>query len=177
MLLTASHSQLPCVGWTSLTPLQTPLLSLLLRSVIHHTYGGLAPNERAAWTSSWVLRSLYLCRPPAISLSRFLPFFCSLAHTLTHLSCSCELLFFIYFILWYSARPPVPKSAVSPRSMSVSFLICLLIICTSNLSKVTPLPHSSPSSSLILFSTCSFSPCPFLLTKHRRLSWPCPSAV
>lgn len=71
---------------TSLTPLQPPLLSLLLRSAIHYTYGGLAPTERAAWTSSCVLRSLYLRLSPAISLSRFLLFFYSLAHTLARSS-------------------------------------------------------------------------------------------
>lgn len=95
-LLTASHLplQLLCMCvcvlekgvWTSLIALQHALLSLFVGSAIHCTSGGLAPNERAAWTSSWVLRSLYLCLSPAISLACFLPAFYPLAHTLAHSS-------------------------------------------------------------------------------------------
>lgn len=44
------------------------------------------------------------------------------------------------------------------------------------ISKVTPLTHISPSSSLTLIFNIFFVPFSLLLTKHRRSSWPCPSA-
>lgn len=71
-------------------------------------------------------------------------------HWLTYLLPICELLLLLYLLhplesrsstccsLYYSLLP----------SMSVSCLICLLVICAGNPSKETPLLHISPSSSL-----------------------------
>ena len=163
-----------CV-WTSLTALQPPLLSLLLRSVVHYTCGELAPIERAAWTSSWSLRSLYLCLSPAISLS-FPPFLLLPPHTHTHTGSLIYLAFVNSSSLFTSSsgiqivhlfQPPLDVSLFSHHAPDYLYQY---------ISSVTPLTHIAPSPSLTLILNICFVPFSWLLTKRRRSSWPCPSA-
>lgn len=162
---------------TSLTTLQPPLLSLLLRSVVHYTCGELAPIERAAWTSSWSLRSLYLCLSPAISLS-FPPFL--LLSPPPHTGSLIYLAFVNSSSLFTSSsgiqivhlfQPPL----LSPVSVSL-FSHQSPDYLYQYISKVTPLTHISPSSSLTLIFNIFFVLFSLVLTKNRRSSWPCPSA-
>lgn len=138
----------PCVGvCSSLSPLQKQLLSVLFRSAIHYTYWRLALKGRAAWSSSRVLRSLYLSVSSWFTL--FPPFcFLSCTHTgsLIYLSfVNSSSLFTSFSGIQFTH---LLQLLIRSLSMTVSFLISLLIICGSNPCKETPLPHISPSSSL-----------------------------
>lgn len=148
--------------WTLLTSLQPLLLSPLLRSVIHYTYGGLAANERTAWTSSRVLRSLYLCLSLSVSNP---PLSVSLSptHCLTHLS-QCLM-------------QPTPLYHLSTSSSNVQHVHHLSFSHLIFISAINLKQNSSSSFTLlpppyILFSTSLFHPRSSLLLKHRRSSWP-----
>lgn len=128
---------------------QPQLLSVLLRSAIHYTYAVLAPRGSAACSGS----GAKICLSPPISCCFAVSF-----PPLRLLSCPHigSLIYpsFVNSSSLFTSSPGMPlihllqPLQLSPPSMSVSFLICLLVICAGNPSKETPLPHISPSSSL-----------------------------